>query len=393
MRVFKAYGKIIFRNLPSFMVYIIVFVFFASLLSSNSGTSHEGFFEVKNRVMIVNEDGSTPLTEGLVTYLSEKCQIVPMALDQEGKADSLFYEESEYILTIPEGFTNELLSGNSDAMLEKLTIEGSPADIKTDLLIEKYLKTFELYRKSMGISLDDTSALSEIKELIAKDLSKQTNMVWVGVEEVESVTKASYFFKYIPYSLMSIMILGVSIGMQVFNQADVKRRMQCAPISATKVNLFVFLGNICFAFAVWVILMIVCLLQSGAILSDMRTILMIINSLVFTFTALSLAFLTAQFIKGPAAQHSVANVLALGTSFISGVFVPLEFLGESVKHIASFTPVYWYVSGVEYIITLTSFEWNDMKTVYFSMLIQIAFGAAFLTVALVLGRQRKRREV
>lgn len=393
MRVFKVYGKILYRNFPTFLVYIVVFAIFAISMSANTGVAHEEFFEVKNRVMIINEDKETPITEGLIAYLSEKCEIIPAAKDQEGKADSLFYEESEYILTIPAGFTEGLLAGDTEAMLEKLTIDGIAADIKTDLMVEKYLKTFDLYRKSMQISSDDTLALSEIKEKVADDLSKQTSVVWIGAEQVESVIKASGFFRSIPYSLMSIMILGVSVAIQVFNQADVKRRMQCAPVSATSVNLFLLLGNMCFAFAVWILLMVVCFIQSGASLTDTRTILMSINSFVFTFTSLSLALLTAQFIKGPAAQHSVANVFALGTSFISGVFVPLSMLGETVKQIASFTPVYWYVNGIENIITLTSYSWNDTKTVYFSMLIQIAFATAFLTVALVLGRQRKRREV
>ena len=92
-------------------------------------------------------------------------------------------------------------------------------------------------------------------------------------------------------------------------------------------------------------------------------------------------------------MHFVANVIALNTSFISGVFVPQALLGDTVKYAASFTPTYWYVTAVGDIAALSSFSWSVTKEIFMGMLIQLAFAAAFLIVALVLGRQRKRQIV
>ena len=38
----------------------------------------------------------------------------------------------------------------------------------------------------------------------------------------------------------------------------------------------------------------------------------------------------------------IANLVGLGCSFLCGVFVPLELMGEGVIRVAHFLPPYWY---------------------------------------------------
>ncbi|MNC77436.1 hypothetical protein D3C75_1293910 [compost metagenome] len=88
-------------------------------------------------------------------------------------------------------------------------------------------------------------------------------------------------------------------------------------------------------------------------------------------------------------MSAIANVVGLGPSFISGVFVPQQFLWDTVLHIASFTPTYWFVQGNTRISTLTSFNWNSLSPVFYDMLIQIGFAVAFLSAALMLGKRKQ----
>jgi ABC-2 type transport system permease protein len=393
MRVFDVYGRIIKKNLPALSIYLLVFCFFTVLMATSGNEAISGFFEKQSRVMIINHDTSNPVTDGLVDYLSSTCKVIPAVDTLEGKADSLFYEESQYILTIPEGFGESLITNDEPEIMSKLTIEGSSADVKTNLLVEKYLSTFRLYLKTMEISPSDTKALEEIRANVRDDLSKEVKVQFFGAEKKAGIEKASQFFKYIPYSMISIMILAVTSVMQVFNQSDLKRRMMCAPVSQQKINGSLFVGNLCFAMVAWLTLAIAAGVMSGFPLSDPRFLLMLLQSLMFTLVALSLAFLSSIFIKTPAAQHSFANVIALGTSFISGVFVPLSMLGDNVKHVASFTPTYWYVSGIETTASLISLDWKNLQSIFLGMAIQLLFAAVFLALALVLTRQRKRKEV
>lgn len=394
MKVFKVYFKIIKRNLPMLSIYIIIFMLFALLLTiSGTGESTNNFSETRNRVMIINQDDASPLTAGLIDYLTDKSVIVPPVKSEEAIQDALFYEDAVYILTIPKGFSADFLSGTHSLALGKQTAPNSTAGVQLDMLIEKYLNEFNLYVKAKGIASADAAALTETAALVKADLQKETDVVWAGAAPQSSITKASYFFNYLPYSLLSIMILAVSSIMQVFAKGDLKKRMQCSPTPATRINIELLLGNLCFAVVVWIFLIILSLILTGTSITDGRMQLLILNALVFSFTALSLSFLLGHLIHGPGAQHSVANVIALGTSFISGVFVPQALLGDTVKYIASFTPTYWYVTAVGDIAALSSFTWAETKTIYTGMLIQFGFAAAFLIVALVLGRQRKRKSV
>lgn len=394
MKVFNVYFKIIKRNLPMLSIYIAVFMIFSLILSLyGGGASVNTFTETKSRVMIINKDESSPLTEGLITYISDKSVIVKPAATEEEIQDALFYEDAAYILTIPEGFSADFLSGEHKLTLGKQTIPNSTSAIQLDMLIEKYLSEFNLYVKANGIAATDETALSKTASMVRTDLQQEADVIWTGSAPADSVTKASYYFSYLPYSMLSIMILAVSTIMQVFARGDLKKRMQCAPTPATRINLEILLGNLCFAVIVWAFFMILNLFLTGGSITDGKLQLMMLNALVFSLTALSLSFLLGHMIHSPGAQHSVANVVALGTSFISGVFVPQELLGATVKYIASFTPTYWYVTAVGDIKSLSSFTWTDTQPIYMGMLVQLGFAAAFLVLALVFGRQKKRKSV
>lgn len=114
--------------------------------------------------------------------------------------------------------------------------------------------------------------------------------------------------------------------------------------------------------------------------------LLMANALCYTFVCLGLGFFVGHTIKSQNAIHGAVNVVSLGMSFISGVFVPRELLGETVKRIASFTPTYWYVEAVNNISTLT----NNSSTldILNSMLIQLGFAAAFLALGLAVARHK-----
>lgn len=46
-------------------------------------------------------------------------------------------------------------------------------------------------------------------------------------------------------------------------------------------------------------------------------------------------------------QNAIVNTVSLGSSFLCGVFVQQELLGETVPSIARFLPAYWYVKAVD----------------------------------------------
>jgi ABC-2 type transport system permease protein len=87
---------------------------------------------------------------------------------------------------------------------------------------------------------------------------------------------------------------------------------------------------------------------------------------------------------------SLANVLALGMSFLCGVFVPLSVISAPVKKISQFLPVYWYEVTNELIGYNTSFTANQKFELLKGFGIQLLFVIALLSVAMLVGKLREQ---
>jgi len=85
--------------------------------------------------------------------------------------------------------------------------------------------------------------------------------------------------------------------------------------------------------------------------------------------------------------------MGLGFSFISGVFVPQEYLGASVLRIASFTPTYWYIGAIQESSKLTTEAGYSSQKLIACFVIQICFAIAFVALSLLVSMQRRRRSI
>ncbi|MBP9921148.1 MAG: ABC transporter permease, partial [Proteiniclasticum sp.] len=127
------------------------------------------------------------------------------------------------------------------------------------------------------------------------------------------------------------------------------------------------------------------LVNRNAVLDD-KTLLHIGNSFILAFTSMGMSFLVGTLLKSRNAITAVSNVVSLGPSFISGVFVPQALLGEGVLTLAKVTPTYYYVTANELIAALG----NSMnEKIYTNMMILFAFGIVFFLLAFYFGQRRK----
>jgi ABC-2 type transport system permease protein len=83
----------------------------------------------------------------------------------------------------------------------------------------------------------------------------------------------------------------------------------------------------------------------------------------------------------------VTNTVGLGMSFLGGIFVPREILGESVLNVSRFLPTYWYVNAVDAIQNVGS-NHSLMRDIQISIGIEAIFAIAIFAVALVATRAR-----
>jgi hypothetical protein len=78
-----------------------------------------------------------------------------------------------------------------------------------------------------------------------------------------------------------------------------------------------------------------------------ETALLCMNVLALIAVCLSIGFPAGKFVRSFGVQNAIVNTVSLGSSFLCGVFVQQELLGETVPSIARFLSAYWYVKAVD----------------------------------------------
>jgi len=386
MQVFKLCLKILYKNKGLMLIYIVIFLAISiimSLTAANDSPTDALFNPVKTTIAFISED-DTPLINGFKEELARVADFADIPDETEALQDALFFRQVSCILRIPAGFTAEFMNGGN-ARLEKMSIPNSVKNVHIDLFIDNYFNTAGIYVQNM-----DGITQQELVTYLKKDLSGTASVeMKTNGKKTSNLTFLNYFFNYFAYSLLSIIILGMSTLTLIFNDRDLKMRNNCSPVSSNSMSMQFILASLAFTFISWLIMVILCLLVKSGSGFSVNTVFLIISSFVFAFCCSGISFLIGNLVKSRDAITAVTNVVALGMSFISGVFVPQEFIGSSVLKIASFTPAYWYVKANNTIAGLNAFTFDAIKPVLYDLLIVIGFGLAFFSVSLAV-RKRNR---
>ncbi len=385
MQVYKAFFKIILKNLNQIMIYIVVFISLAiTLANTNSKPVNTSFTDTKINVAFINNDTDSVFVKGFKSYLGNNVNFVDIPDETQKLQDALFFRQAEYIVRVPKGFTEGILKGNT-VQIEKTIVPGSTSSIYIDGIINKYLNTAKLYTESM-----ENLSQEQLVSYINKDLALKTDVnLKTSADESSNNEKRAYYFNYMAYALFSVLILGVSSVMIVFNNTDLKKRNLCSPIKLRSMNFQMILGNLSFAVITWLIMILASFIMYRGYMFSAKGLLFLLNSLIFTCAALSISYLIGNIIKSKTAMSAAANVVSLGSCFISGVFVPQALLGKNVLRIASFTPNYWYVKSNNSIVNMTNFDMQNLEPIFLNMLVIIGFAVAVLAVTLVVIKQRR----
>ena len=384
MQVYKALFKVIEKNLPQIIIYLIVFIGVAVGLSNAGGNPADmNFTAAKVSIAFINYDKSA-LAEGLENYLSKNTNMIDIPDDNEKLQDALFFREIEYIIRVPKGFGENLMMGKA-VELEKTAIPGSVSEVYLDNVVNKYINTANIYISNME-GLSD----KQLADFVEKDLEQKAEVrLNRKIEEVSRSQKVGIHFNYMAYSLFAVLILGVSTVMLVFQDKDLKNRNLCSPMTIRSMNTQLILGNLTYAVLAWLIMTLPGFFMFGSFMLTAKGMLFLLNSLIFSLTALSISFLVSILVKGPGAVSAAANVISLGTSFISGSMVPQELLGNTVLTIGSFTPNYWYVKSNNAFAGMADVTLKNIMPIFYNMLIVIGFAIASLAIALVVSKQKR----
>ena len=142
-------------------------------------------------------------------------------------------------------------------------------------------------------------------------------------------------------ALLAMAMLGISSTMMAFNKAEVRLRNLCTPVSVRRMSLALAAGHKVLAVACWAVLVLFSLVFHGKGAAGLGAPMALPGELLtFAVVATAIGFAVGSFVKSRSAQAGAVNVIALGMSFLSGVFVPQSIMSQSVLAVARFLPAY-----------------------------------------------------
>lgn len=390
MQVFNLCMKIIKKNKVAMLVYVSIFLGIAVLIAAISAKEPVGVMYTASKTNIAFFSGeNTPLVAGLKQELSKTANFVDVADDTESLQDALYFRKVTYIVRVPKGFTEKFMNGEN-IPLERTTVPDSVYGTYINMKINRYLNTASLYVKSEK-KITQEQLANNLKDDMSKTASVTMSTAQKNTDDHDQPF-TSYYFNYLAYVLPALLIFGISFVLEVCNGKDLRARNFCSPMTPRHYNAQIIAAIAVFSVICWFVLLLPCAAFDPRHFFSAGTPYQILNSFAFLLTAVGISYLIGNVVNGKEAISALANVCALGPSFIAGVFIPQRFLSASVLKIASFTPAYWYVKANETVGNVTNFSTDVLSPVYGYVLMELAFAAAFFALGLVASKRKRAGE-
>ncbi len=376
MTVFKAFLKVLNKCKGIIILYSVVLVIFGafSTFDENAASS---FVESKPDIAIVNKDENSLFTKSFINYIEEHANIK----EPENLDDALFYRELNYIIYIPENFGEEFLSGKNPKLEVKST--GDYQASLAEILIDKYIKTSVVYRNNY------TSEVDVIKNT-ESTLANESKVELTSKLDASALTKATNYYNFANYALLAGVIYVIALILSSFKEINIRKRTIISGMDYKKYNRILFFSNSLFAIILWAFYVVISIVLVGDVIISTHGLIYMINSFIFTLCALAIAMVISNINSNKDAINGIVNVVALGSSFLCGSFVPMRWLPDGVLKFAHILPSYYYIKTNEIVKTLEVFDFVSLKPIIMNMIVLIIFTIGFSILSNAISRRKQR---
>lgn len=393
MQTYKTFLRIALKNSPSIITYFIVFMVI-SIISSSQGqeSAKEMYKDEEISFTVFNRDESE-LGEGIKNYLSQKNEYVDVNDDDESIRLALYYRDIYYAVVIPEGF-QETIANGGDMEFLNYKVNDTAMGYYMDMEVESYMQTLKSYIAagySIDVAMEKTT--QTLSDSVYVNLLSDMEDGGIKGNPISGATSEKpsyyYYYQYIPYIFLAVVISGLGPIIITFGKKDIKKRINVSAQTFKSYGIQMFLGVVTFGAVVMALFNVLSLILYGSAIPFAAMMYYLIITLCFLLVCLGIAFFGGFMFSKTATMGAFANVVSLGFSFLGGVFVPLELLGNTMKNIARFTPSYWYIQANNAIIGVEKFSDIDMGEFAKDCGVQLLFALAFFCVGLAVLRHKR----
>lgn len=374
MTVFKYFIKSALRQKWVIIGYTAIF-FMLSIINGASTESKEiVFMETSLNIGVVDMSNSE-LSLGLIDYLDKNNTITKMDNDLDYIKDQIFLEVVDAVIIMPKDF--QALVENKQESIEIIRDDRKMGPLQIENEINKFLAFANAKYSNGEFNLTE----------VASSLNKDVEVELLKGDKTSQATGASiwfrYYYNFTSYIIIAIYVAVIGLIMTDFNSKNIQDRMKISSKTFLKFNTEMYLGQVVIGLLITSVFILLSIVLKGKHLSEVNFLKYVINVYVFSFSILCFTFLINNLTTSRFVINGISTVASLGTSFISGVLVPQEFLGEKVLAIAKFFPTYYFVR-------INDMKVNSFGEIRYELLMQVLFGIVFLSIGLYFSKIKQK---
>lgn len=381
MTVFKTFLKILNKNKFIIILYTMCLIFFGGF-NMQTSENNTNFVASKPDIMIVNYDEEKGITKDLIKYIEENSNVVDLKNNEDAINDALFYRDVNYVVYIPKNYNKDFMDGKNPEIEIKST--GDYQSSFAEMLLSRYIKVANIYQKSIN---SEEELISKINET----LSKKSEVEITSKLDTNILSKATFYYNFANYSIMACLIYVICLILASFKDIKIQKRTIISSTNYKTLNRQLLLSNSLFSIILWMIYVVLSFILVGDIMFSIHGIFYLINSFVFTICATTIALFIGNIVSNKNTISGIVNVIALGSSFLCGAFVPMEWLPDGVIKIAHILPSYYYISNNEVLKTLELINLNTIKPILLNIIIVLSFSIMFIILTNIVSKRKQKK--
>ena len=329
MVLFRHVAKRMIRK-KGLWVFTFVSMFgFALILSFLSSTS-----ALNASIGILDRDGGT-LAGRVIEEAGRFGSVTPLETNQ---ADEALLEGQDIVLSIPDGFTEALLAGESPRLSFSAT-EGSDA-----ALIEQALNSHLSRERQLLVASDfDEERFIELAERETE--SGYTLSSEPFQQSVATTARTQAFLGLLSFVMMSAFLQFIPLFVADDRDEKIYSRLFAAPVTPRR-----YIGSLFVSFCAVGLLYVFMLLAFSTVLyrQDIVTYLPVLSLLfiVYLFACLAIGSLIAILATNREKANILQTSVTMAAAITGGAFISLTWLPDTLQIVGRFLPTYWFNFGV-----------------------------------------------
>lgn len=380
MTVFKTVLKIVNKYKFTILLYTVMLIFFGGTNFKTNNNSIS-YVATKPDIFIVNRDVETGITKDLIDYLSKNTNVKDLKNDEESLNDALFYRDVSYIIYIPKNFRNDFLNGKNPEIPIKTTQEYN--SVLAENLLDNYIKTATIYR---NLNLSEEELIQKVNQAI----HVSTEVEVTSKLDTNTLSQVTMYFNFLNYCILAGCVYVICLLLSSFHEKNIYKRMVIGSTNYKTLNRRLLFSMGIISLVLWIFYIALAFVLLGKVVISEHGILYVLNSFIFMLCAMTIAFLIGNLVNNKTAINGIINVVALGSSFLCGAFVPMEWLPNSVLRIAHVLPTYWYIKSNELLKTIEIFNFSTLKPILLNMLVILGFSFVFVLITNVVSNKKRK---